>query len=154
MRALDSSRSVPTVGVVATGSEVTPRFFSMAYLDAMFGAGEQWRVLKYSAFYAPGGEFLLYSVMIALGGLTQWLFLRRHVGWAHWWALPVPLYFGFVYLTKEVTLAVGGGIWLIASAPSARASSTTSCYRLSLPSSLPLRSPSPPFRSKLNCVEN
>ena len=78
------------------------------------GASSRWHDLKYSAIYALGGEFILWTVAIAVGGLMQWLVLRRHVGWARWWALPVPLYFGFLGLTKTVTLHVGGGIWLIA----------------------------------------
>ena len=111
------------VGVEPTG-ETTPKFFSMAYFDTMrasialgrddpIGELSGGRDLRYSAFYAPGGEFFMYTVMIALGGLTQWLFLRRRLAWARWWVLPVPLYFGFVYLTKENVLAVGGGIWLV-----------------------------------------
>ena len=95
-----------TVGVEPTG-EATPRFFSMAYLDTMresialgrddpIGELSGGRDLRYSAIYAPGGEFISWSVAIVLAGLMQWRFLRRHVGWAQWWALPVPLYVVFL----------------------------------------------------------
>ncbi len=114
---LGMSLAWATVGVVATGSEVTPAFFSMAYLDVQAnGTYEQWHDLKYSAIYAPGGEFIYWAVTIALGGLMQWLVLRRHIGWARWWALPVPLYFlyfGFLDLMGG-PLPVGGGVTLIA----------------------------------------
>ena len=101
------------VGIVPTG-ETTPKFFSMAYLDTMAGPWDPWHDLKYSAVYAPGGEFIYWSVMIALGGLMQWLVLRRHVGWARWWALPVPLIFAYYGLTDPTPLHVGGGVTLIA----------------------------------------
>ncbi len=111
------------VGVGPTG-ETTPKFFSMAYLDTIresitlgredpIGELSGGRDLRYSAFYAPGGELLLYSVMIGLGGLTQWLFLRRRFALARWWVLPVPLYFGFLDLMGG-PLRVGGGVTLIA----------------------------------------
>ncbi len=104
------------VGIVPTG-ETTPKFFSMAYLDTMAGPWDQWHDLKYSAIYAPGGEFIYWAVTIALGGLMQWLVLRRHIGWARWWALPVPLYFlyfGLLDLMAANPLRVGGGVTLIA----------------------------------------
>ncbi len=112
---LGMSLAWATVGVVATGSEVTPAFFSMAYLDVQAnGTYEQWHDLKYSAIFAPGGEFILYTVAMVVGGLMQWLVLRRHVGWARWWALPVPLIFAYYGLTDPTPLHVGGGVTLIA----------------------------------------
>ncbi len=88
---LGMSLAWATVGVVSTGSDVTPTFFSMAYLETMGEPGDAGRALRYSAIYAPGGEFILLTVEIVVGGLMQWLVLRRHLGWARWWALPVPL---------------------------------------------------------------
>ena len=111
---LGMSLAWATVGVVATGSEVTPTFFSMAYFHAMYEPGwERWHDIKYSAIYAPWGEFILWTVAIAVGGFMQWLVLRRHVGWARWWALPVPLYVAYVGLT-DTPFVVGGGVILIA----------------------------------------
>ncbi len=101
------------VGIVPTG-ETTPKFFSMAYLDTMAGPWDQWHDLKYSAIYAPGGELFYWSVTIVLGGLMQWLVLRRHAERAVWWALPVPLAVAYQGLTADNPLPVGGGIWLLA----------------------------------------
>ncbi len=106
------------VGVVPTG-EATPKFFSRAYLDSMlesmFGPGEDLgHDLRYSAFFGPGGELFYWGVTIVLGGLMQWLVLRRHAERAVWWALPVPLAVAYHGLTADNPLPVGGGIWLLA----------------------------------------
>ena len=102
------------VGIVPTG-ETTPTFLSMAYLDTMAGPWDPWHDLKYSAFFGPGGKLFYWSVTIVLGGLMQWLVLRRHTERAVWWALPVPLAIAYHGLTADNPLTpVGGGVTLIA----------------------------------------
>ena len=112
---LGMSLAWAVVGVVATGTvEGTPEFFSLLYLDVKAnGTYEQWHDLKYGAFYAPGGDLIVLTVAIAAGGFMQWLVLRGHVGWARWWALPAPLWVGFVSLMDDPA-AVGGGVTLLA----------------------------------------
>ncbi len=111
------------VGIVPTG-ETTPKFFSMAYLDTIrasitlgredpIGELSGGRDLRYSVFFGPGGELFYWSMTIVLGGLMQWLVLRRHAERAVWWALPVPLAFAYHGLTADNPLTVGGGISLL-----------------------------------------
>ena len=99
-----------TIGVVATGSEWTPTFFSMGYLQDSDHATD----IRRSAVFAPWGEFTYWTVAMVSGGIMQWLVVRKHVGWARWWALPVPAWFGFIGLTDPDPLYVGGGVTLLA----------------------------------------
>ena len=117
---LGMSLAWATVGVVAAGSEVTPEFFSLHYLDVKEnGTYEEWHALKYSAVSAPGGEIISWTTAIAVGGLMLWFFLRKQVRWARWWALPIPLSFVLWGLMADVwhldaTSPVGGGVTLLA----------------------------------------
>lgn len=103
------------VGVDATGNEWTPKYFSMAYLDTMFSEDDdRWRTIKYSAYYAQGGELIYRIVTVAIGGTIQWMFLRKYTSKAWLWAIPVPLSEVIYFLSTSFKLPIGGGVWLIA----------------------------------------
>lgn len=99
-----------TVGVVTTDGAWTPEFFSTAYLADSVNA----TAVRRSAIFAPGGEFMLWTAAVVVGGFMQWLVVRQQPRWAHWWALPVPLFVGFIGLTDPDRFFVGGGLPLLA----------------------------------------
>jgi hypothetical protein len=103
-----------TVGVIPIAGGWTPTFLSPTYPIEWQVLNEAQRSSLLGAYFAPGGELILWTTAVIAGAAAQWLVVRKQARWARWWVLPVPLMVGVIGLTDPDVFNVAGGVLQIA----------------------------------------